>query len=223
MASSPAAASPAIDPNNPFTRDLLRSLAGTMRAQADETSAEYKERFAAATTAWASFRPRDPMEQMFAAQIVAAHYAGLDCLNRAMEADDPAQAERLRRSYAVTMRTMRDTMRLLDRQRMQPAEATSPPPVIEPVPPPRRRPPEAKTAQQPLHREKDPSAPMKDPAKMTDEELESAKADIRTQCAIALFDVKHPLHLEALELLPEFLPDGMVLTGRSQDVRLPAG
>ncbi len=208
MASSPAAAFPAIDPNNPFTHDLLRSLAGTLRAQADETSAEYKKRFAAATTAWASFRPRDPVEQMFAAQIVAAHYAGIDCLNRAMEADDPAQAERLRRSYAVMMRSLRDTMRLLERQRMQPAEAALPQPVIEPGPPPRPRPPEAKPAQQPLHREKPPTAPMKDPAKMTDRELEATKDNIQTQCAIALFDMKHPQHQEALELLPELLPDG---------------
>jgi hypothetical protein len=220
MASSPAAAFPAIDPNNPFTRDLLRSLAGTLRAQADETNAEYEERFAAATTAWASFHPRDPMEQMLAAQIVGAHYAGLDCLNRAMEADDPTQAERLRRSYAVTMRTMRDTMRLLDRQRMQPAEAAPPPPVIELVPPPRRRPAEVKPAQQAMHREKAPTAPMKDPAKMTDEELEAAKDNLRTQCAIALFDLKHPQHHEALELLPELLPDGMVVTGRSRDICL---
>lgn len=197
---------------------MASSLAGTLRAQADETNAEYEERFAAATTAWASFHPRDPMEQMLAAQIVAANYAGLDCLNRAMEADDPAQAERLRRSYAVMMRTVRDTMRLLDRQRMQPAEAAPSPPVIEPAPPPRRRPPEAKPAQQPMHRENAPTAPAKDPAKMTDEELEAAKADIRTQCAIALFDVKHPQHHEALELLP----DGMVVTGRSRDVCLLA-
>ena len=197
---------------------MASSLAGTLRAQADETNAEYEERFAAATTAWASFHPRDPREQMLAAQIVAANYAGLDCLNRAMEADDPAQAERLRRSYAVMMRTVRDTMRLLDRQRMQPAEAAPSLPVIEPAPPPRRRPPEAKPAQQPMHRENAPTAPAKDPAKMTDEELEAAKADIRTQCAIALFDVKHPQHHEALELLP----DGMVVTGRSRDVCLLA-
>jgi hypothetical protein len=44
----------------------------------------------------------------------------------------------------------------------------------------------------------------------------------RTQCAVALFDVKHPQHQEALELLPELLPDGMVVTGRSRDVCLLA-
>ena len=47
-----------IDPNNPFTHDLLRNLVATVRAQADETDAEYAERFAAVTTAWAAFHPR---------------------------------------------------------------------------------------------------------------------------------------------------------------------
>jgi hypothetical protein len=55
---------------------------------------------------------------------------------------------------------------------------------------------------------------------MTDEELEAAKDNLRTQCAIALFDLKHPQHHEALELLPELLPDGMVVTGRSRDICL---
>ena len=86
---------PAIDPNNPFTQDLLHSLTATLRAQPNETGAEYETRFAAATAAWASFRPRDPMEQMLAAQIVGAHYGALDCLNRAMEAEDPALADKL--------------------------------------------------------------------------------------------------------------------------------
>ena len=152
MPRSPAAAFPAIDPNNPFTRDLLRSLAGTVRAQPYETAAEYDERLAAATTTWASFRPRDPMEQMLAAQIVSAHYASLDYLNQAMETDDPAHAERLRRSHATLTRTMRDAMRQLDRQQQRPAD-TAPPLAIKPIPQPRRRPPEPKTTQQPMHRD----------------------------------------------------------------------
>ena len=38
-------------PNDPFTRDLLRSLVATVRAQPDETEAEYAERFTAVTAA----------------------------------------------------------------------------------------------------------------------------------------------------------------------------
>ena len=37
MTPSTAAEPTAIDPNNPFTRDLLRSLTATIRAQPDET------------------------------------------------------------------------------------------------------------------------------------------------------------------------------------------
>jgi hypothetical protein len=67
MTPSHAAAPTPIDPNNPFTRNLLRSLAGTVRALSDETEAEYAERFAAAAAAGAAFHPHDPMEQLLAA------------------------------------------------------------------------------------------------------------------------------------------------------------
>jgi hypothetical protein len=133
MTPSHAAEPPAIDPNNPFTRDLLRSLTATIRGRLDETEAEYAERFTAATAAWAAFRPRDPMEQMLAAQIVGAHYAGLDCLNEAMEADNAALADRFRRSFATMNRTMRDMTRLLERQQDRPASAAPTLLAIEPI------------------------------------------------------------------------------------------
>jgi hypothetical protein len=110
------------DPNSPFTRDLLRSLTATVPAQPDETDAEYAERFAAATTAWADLRALDTVEQM-----LAAHYAALDCLTRAAETDDSTKAERLRRSYATMTRTMRDLMRLLDRHQQRPTDTEAPP------------------------------------------------------------------------------------------------
>ena len=115
MTPSTAAEPTAIDPNNPFTRDLLRSLTATIPAQPDETDAEYAERFAAASTAWAGFHPRDTVEQMLAAQIVAAHYSALDCLARAAETEDQARADRLRRSHATMIRGMRGMMSLLER------------------------------------------------------------------------------------------------------------
>ena len=74
-----------IDPNTPFTQNLLRTLVATLPAQRDETEADYEERFATA----AAYRPRDIVEQMLAAQIVAAHYSALDCLARAAEAGPP--------------------------------------------------------------------------------------------------------------------------------------
>ena len=57
---------------------------------------------------------------------------------------------------------------------------------------------------------------MNDPAKMTDAEIEACKAEIRTECAIALLDPKHPDYHEAVQLPPERLPEGMVVTERSR-------
>ena len=196
---------PAHPPIDPFTQNLLRTLVATIPAQPDETDTEYEERFAAATTAWAAFRPRDTVEQMLAAQIVAAHHAALDCLTRAAETEDPARADKLRRSHATMTRTMRDLMRLLETRQQRSAD-TQAPLAIEPIPKPRRRPAEPKTTQQPLHREKAPAAPTKDPSKMTDDELQSALTDMRTEAAAALFDKQHPLHRDALRMLPEILP-----------------
>ena len=196
---------PAHPPIDPFTQNLLRTLVATIPAQPDETDTEYEERFAAATTAWAAFRPRDTVEQMLAAQIVAAHHAALDCLTRAAETENQTQADKLRRSHATMTRTMRDLMRLLETRQQRSAD-TQAPLAIEPIPKPRRRPAEPKTTQQPLHREKAPAAPTKDPSKMTDDELQSALTDMRTEAAAALFDKKHPLHRDALRMLPEILP-----------------
>jgi hypothetical protein len=185
MTPSPTAEPTPTDTNNPFTRNLLRSLAGTVRAQPDEIKAEYAERFAAATAALAAFHPRDPVEQLLAAQIVGASYAALDCLNKAAETEDPAQADRLRRSFATMNRTMRDTLRLLNIQQKRPVGSAP----AAPNPP-----------QQPIHREKprpgraavaDPLD--KDPAEMSDAELEAIRI-------AALADPQNPLHREVSAL-----------------------
>ncbi len=201
-----------IDPTDPFTRDLLRDLTATRRAQPNETDAEYAERFAAAATAFAALRPRDPAEQMLAAQIVSAQYAALDCLARAAEAGDPALADKHQRSYALMNRAMGNAIRLLEKQQKQPAESL-PPPAFAPIPPPRRRPPEAKPAQVPLHREKaPPEKPKKDPSKMTDEEIEIAKDRLRATFAAALSDPQHPEHDELINLRPEDFLEGVYPT-----------
>ena len=43
-------------------------------------------------------------------------------------------------------------------------------------------------------------------AKMTDEELDAARTEVRTQVAKAMFDRKHPNYREALLMLAEMLP-----------------
>ena len=104
------------------------------------------------------------------------------------------------------------TMRLLDKQQQRPAEALAPPPpAIEPIPAPRRRPPEEKPAQHPVHREKALAAPpKKDPAKMTDAELEAAMNEMQALYDAALNDAEHPMHREALLIRPEDLPGGFL-------------
>jgi DNA primase len=208
MTPSPTAEPTPTDTNNPFTRNLLRSLAGTVRAQPDETEAEYAERFAAATAAWAAFFPRDPVEQLLAAQIVSASYAALDCLNKAAETEDPAQADRLRRSFATMNRTMRDTLRLLNIQQKRPVASAAAALAIEPSPP-RRRPAAPNPPQQPMHREKPRSGraaaadPLdKDPAKMSDAELDAAIEEMKARRIAALADPEHPLHREVSALPP---------------------
>ena len=60
-----------------------------------------------------------------------------------------------------------------------------------------------------MHRKNAP-AEDKDPAKMTDEELDAALTEVRNQAAKALFDKKHPMHREALRMLAE-MPPGIVI------------
>ena len=175
---TPIAQPTEIDPNNAFTRDLLRNLVGAVRAQPDETEAEYDERFTAVTTAWAAFRPRDTLEQMLAAHIVGAHHAGLDCLSRAVAVEDSALADRLRRSYATMVRTMRDTMRLLDRQQQRPADTAPPMMALAPIPPPRPRPPEPNTEQHPVHRENPAELPAAEPDPAMAEKQEIGRAHV---------------------------------------------
>ena len=198
-----------IDPNTPFTQNLLRTLVATLPAQRDETEADYEERFATASAAWAAYRPRDIVEQMLAAQIVAAHYSALDCLARAAEAENQIQADKLRRSHVMMIRSMRDGVRQLDHRQQRPAD-TEAPPAIPPIPPFRRRPAEANATQDPIQRDKPAAAPKKDISKMTDAELTVAKQAVQVDWARVLFDKQHPLHREAVGMLPEYLP-GLVI------------
>ncbi len=172
--------------NTAFTRGLLHALTATARAKPHETEAEYKERYTAIATAFASFAPRDPLEQMLAAQFVAAHHAALDCLAQAMAAEDAPAHDRLHRVHAGLNRAMNTTMRLLTKAQARPAESLRPPPVIEapaqPEPIIALNP-----MQEPIRREKPGAAAgpafkvTRDPAKMTDAELESAIAAAKAE------------------------------------------
>ena len=172
--------------NTPFTRNLLRTLAATARAKPNETEAEYKDRYTAITAAFAAYAPRDPMEQLLAAQIVAAQYAALDCLAQAAVAEDSATHARLHRIHASLNRSVNTNMRLLLKAQERPAESLPTPPAIEAPAPP--EPVVAlKPLQHPIRREKQRGADgrvfdfKRDPAKMSDEELEAAIAHAKAE------------------------------------------
>ncbi len=168
-----------------FTKQLLGTLIGTSRAQPNETQAEFKERSDAILIAFSAFAPRDPIEQMLAAQIVAANNASLDCMAQAMATDDPAEQARLHRRFAMLTRAARDTAKSLATMKARPADAIAPPPAsIQPIAVPRRPALAAKAPQQPMHREKA-RPPIRDVSKMEDHEIEARMAELRARMAAA--------------------------------------
>ena len=183
----------------PFTKNLLGTLVATAKAQPNETETEYNARYAAIVTAWVAFGPRDPLEQMLAAQAVAAHYAALECLTLAAQTGDPIEQGKMHSRFAALSRSMRDTMRVLVTLRERPSDALPPPPVVKPEPPLRRAPIAAQPAKQTqgkqtqgkqsIQREvhRSPTGRIydftRDPAKMDDEEL--AAAIVYTKARIA--------------------------------------
>ncbi len=162
------------DCDTPFTRTLLRTLVATFRAKPNETEAEYKERYAAVVIAFAAFAPRDAIEQMLAAQIVAASQAALDCMTQAIVAEDSLSQAALHRSYTAFNRTVNATMRTLAKAQARPAAAIAPPPVIEAPAQPARvvalKPPQHPIRREPARATPAPKPP-RDPAKMDDDEL----------------------------------------------------
>jgi hypothetical protein len=110
----------------PFAKDLLRSLIGTIWTPEDETEEEQHLRYHAAFTALAALGPRDPVEQMLAAQAVGAHNAVMECFRRAMLPElDPRIADRLRANAATMGRMMRDTLCALKQRMSSPLPPTA--------------------------------------------------------------------------------------------------
>ncbi len=186
MQFKPTTTQPKPNYDTDFTRDLLRTLTKTARARPNETGAEYNERYTAIATAFAAFAPRDPVEQMLAAQFIAAHHAALDCLALAMAAEDAPEHTRLHRIHATLNRAMNTTLRQLTQAQARPADSLAPPPVIE-VPAQPEPVVALKPLQHPIHREKQRGADgrvfdfKRDPAKMSDEELEAAIAHAQAE------------------------------------------
>ena len=88
-----------------------------------------EDRQKAAYAALAAHEPQDSVEQILAAQAVAAHFAAMECFRQAMQPDaDPKTADRARGRAATMARTMRDAMRSMAQHRRQAKAAPQPKP-----------------------------------------------------------------------------------------------
>ena len=76
--------------------------------------AEKGRHYQAGLAALRGFQPRDELEGMLAAQMIGLHNAAMECMRRAMVADQPlecqshllAQANKLTRSYTLMMESL---------------------------------------------------------------------------------------------------------------------
>lgn len=101
-----------------FSAVLLNATVSTMPEFATADDDGSARRIAAASAALAAFKPADEIEGMIAAQAVALHSAGMECLRRAMIQKQPAEmASRLRKDGANLLRAMTDMLDALDRKR----------------------------------------------------------------------------------------------------------
>ncbi len=104
-----------------FARDVLAATFETMRWRPKEDPAHQTIHEGATYTALNSFQARTPLELMFAAHIVAAHHATMECFRRAMLATDNADvASSMHRNAVLLSRMMADTAKELA-ARQQPA------------------------------------------------------------------------------------------------------
>ena len=127
--SEPAGENAAEKPANPASNDILREAGGSLsdnfntviinqtlatlwlqRANKDD----FNRKVAAAMTAMAALAPRDELESMLGAQMIACHSASMECYRRAMLPDfGPAyrdanleQAGKLTRCYVALLETL---------------------------------------------------------------------------------------------------------------------
>jgi len=73
---------------------------------------------ATVAAALAAFEPKDEIEGMLAAQVVALHFGAMECFRRAMIKEQPGEtASKLRKDGANLARGMTDMVEALDRKR----------------------------------------------------------------------------------------------------------
>ena len=99
--------------NAPFSHDLLRRTLACIYS----TAADQQDAIVAVGAALRAFEPKDEIEGMLAAQIVAAHYASFACFQYAKSSEHPDYASRYRRDAANLSRCAIDLIDGLARKR----------------------------------------------------------------------------------------------------------
>jgi hypothetical protein len=104
-------------PSGEFNSTLLNQTFSTLWLEQSHKEAQ-TEHFRAAAAAMAGIAPRDEVEGMAAALIVATHSAAMECYRRAMIAGQPSQGrqENLRQAGKLS-RVFADLMLALDKHR----------------------------------------------------------------------------------------------------------
>ncbi len=101
-----------------FSAVLLNATVATMPIFGTADDDGSARRITAAGAVLAAFKPADEIEGMIAAQAVALHSAGMECLRRSMIPEQPPEAAlKLRKDGANLMRSMTDMLDALDRKR----------------------------------------------------------------------------------------------------------
>ena len=135
-----------------FATHITRVLVSTMRAQPDETPEERANRCKQAHTLWASYVPRDAIEQMLATQIVTSVFAAADCLQLAASTQDARSIARFNGQTLAFQRAIASAEKRLEKAQRRPDDALFEPDDAAP-PVPLRQAPIVTGTQDPVHRE----------------------------------------------------------------------
>ncbi len=135
-----------------FATFMTRIVVSTIRAQPDETPDERANRCKQAHTLWASYVPRDAIEQMLATQIVGSVFAAADCLQLAAATQDARSIARFNGQALAFQRATASAEKRLEKAQLRPDNALFEPDDAPP-PEPLRQAPILTGAQDPIRRE----------------------------------------------------------------------
>jgi hypothetical protein len=158
---SPATAHLTLDPAT--TDATLTMIYAALHLDPDRPPAQHRTRREAAAEMFAALHPRDPTEAAYAARAVAAHYASMECLRRAVLPDTPHNlADRLY-GKALSLSRMSTDMDRTIRKCQAETPCAQPQPAAQPSLP--ARPPAAAIPENPVGRQDPMSSERPSPAR----------------------------------------------------------